>query len=213
MRIMGYWLKVFSKAWDNTWGLMGGTPIATIMIAAAIFVISILLVRHFKGDKSVKEWTSDTLIGVGATVGAGLLVFVVQFFFIAPKHLYEEIAIQSQNAENAKLAAQEDLKKLNDERPVGTLKKRTLNFSDGISEFAHNWPPTNNAPVDFYSAFTSRYEQALLRLQIDLEREGARSDEFDRVCRFPSTDNDPNAFSPTNALRIAEELKRLAKKL
>ena len=75
--------------------VMGGASIWTLVIALAIFICTMLIIRRWRGHQTMKDLAIETVCGVLATALVGIIVFLIHIIFISPPKIYIEAVIKN----------------------------------------------------------------------------------------------------------------------
>src|SRR5713101_917925 len=89
-----YFSTLWSRAWKDTWQLVVGFPVASVLLAGAVAGLSIYL-QHRPWNE-VREAILNLSVGIGCTSIVFLAVFLLHFLLRTPKHLYEEVQTRAE---------------------------------------------------------------------------------------------------------------------
>jgi hypothetical protein len=92
--------RILLQAAKDTWSIIGGSGIASIIIGALIFFVTFVLLKRFKGQDSAKDHAVDAAISIGAIVVVGLILFFVNLFCLTPVRLISEQTKAAESATN-----------------------------------------------------------------------------------------------------------------
>jgi hypothetical protein len=96
---MGY-SEIFRQAVADTWGLVWGGKVGTMLIGAAIFGLTLWLTRRFRGHASMRDTCIETIIGLGATVGVAVVLFLTHLLVVTPARMNSENVRARKTAES-----------------------------------------------------------------------------------------------------------------
>lgn len=90
-RTMEYFQQLITRAWNDTWEMVFGVPLRGIIIAALIFVLTVLLHWRRKGMDDMKDLLFGGIEGAVAAVILFVLFFLLHLFVLSPKNMAVEI--------------------------------------------------------------------------------------------------------------------------
>lgn len=101
----GYWSVVVSRAWEDTWALVFGSPLPSLLVTAFVFGLALLFTRRRLGHEAMSgelRAAGVSAIATGAVFG---LVFIAHVLVISPAMLHQSLNDQRTTAENAQKTA------------------------------------------------------------------------------------------------------------
>ena len=87
---MSYYLRVWARAWTDTWGLVVDAKWPSIAVGGVAFVISAGIYWRWMGVDQMSDMLVSAGIGIIATALIFICVFIFYVLFLSPKHLFEE---------------------------------------------------------------------------------------------------------------------------
>lgn len=88
------WLQILSRAWHDTWEIVVGQPLRSIIISLIIFLLARKLIVQIRGKDAGKEMVHALICTTAATTFVGIIIFFFQLFIIAPVNIYHEQTAQ-----------------------------------------------------------------------------------------------------------------------
>jgi len=114
---MNVCFQIARKALVDTWDIVIGQPISSIIIALFVFVIAITIARQWRGKDYARDWLNDALIGVCAIVVVGIVVLLLETFLV-PINMISEAQMKLESMTNTVFSLEADKSNLDNQRSV-----------------------------------------------------------------------------------------------
>src|SRR5258708_1917642 len=100
---MQYLRHLLAESWRDTWQLVIERSIASIVIAMAVFLTTLVIYHFTKRHEEFWFEVRSLIVALIATVCVFVLVFFVHFLFLTPKRLYESTKSQPKPEESPRI--------------------------------------------------------------------------------------------------------------
>lgn len=87
---MEYWKQIILRALADTWGVVAGGRLSTLIASVAILCITLAIYKKLAGPEAMRNRLRATASIGMATMLVGFVVFFVNLLIITPRWLYEE---------------------------------------------------------------------------------------------------------------------------
>jgi len=93
---MEYWKRLLVTALSDTWRLVVGGPVSTLLVVGVVTGVALLFYRNLAGTEAMRDQLRMTVSGIAAALAVGLGVLSVNLCLLTPMKLYEEQAAVAQ---------------------------------------------------------------------------------------------------------------------
>jgi uncharacterized membrane-anchored protein len=87
---MHYWPELVGRAWNDSWALVSGTPLPSLVVTAIVFGVSLLFSRRWLGHVAMRDELRAAGVSLAATASVAVLVFLTHVAVISPARIYNE---------------------------------------------------------------------------------------------------------------------------
>lgn len=85
---MSYWKTLLSRAFSESWDLVVGQPLLSLVVAVVAFLVGFRIKRWIGGEEAVEGSLIDGLVGFATAAAIVVAVFLIHFLFITPARMY-----------------------------------------------------------------------------------------------------------------------------
>lgn len=111
---MHYCVELLGRACRDSWALVSGAPLPSLVFAAFVFGVALLMIRRWLGHAAMKDELRAAGVSLAATASVALVVLLAHIAVISPARIYSEKEAQRLKAQtiaetqSAKTAALDD---------------------------------------------------------------------------------------------------------
>lgn len=158
---MSYWKEIIIRAWLDAWNTIFHNSFLALIAAGIINALAFGLIRWSRGADDVRKKIGDLWIFIAATILAIPVLFLFNFFFVAPAEIYAE---QKEEIKSAQ-------KRISELRghPKWQLPAETI-FTATIGSIGQSGGTTNQTVIqsDKYRPLKDRIIEALNSINPDI---------------------------------------------